>query len=358
MNIKILHFSVFLGQAKRHGGVKRSEQLAEMLSVFDTISINPYVALKQATFIIFRNPLILIESLVFGLYLLLFHGLGLLGFIKFVLRAPCLIKETRACDFDLLFLEVSLGVSIPFMRYLNWKKIKYIAAPHNVEFLVPFQNRSGFRDKKYLFSSEVYGYQNALEVLTICEYDLSILRNLEVKVFSYPYYPTKKDLLRFDSIRRNRESNKQTDSFLLLGTVSNTPTYEGFKKLLDELLLYGKEMQFKVVGFGTECFKKYESNNVQVLGSLPDDELDILLVTAKGVLINQPQTTGFLTRIIDLNICSIPMYLTSEYYQAKHMEKYGVFSVARLEYIVLSNTKRDIALFERPNLSGFLGVHK
>ena len=45
----------------------------------------------------------------------------------------------------------------------------------------------------------------------------------------------------------------------------------------------------------------------------------------KCLIINQAQTSGFLTKIVEFNLARIPILITSNYYQAKSLEEYGVF---------------------------------
>ena len=46
---------------------------------------------------------------------------------------------------------------------------------------------------------------------------------------------------------------------------------------------------------------------------------------AKCLIINQVQTSGFLIKLVEFNLAGIPILITSDYFQAKNLEKYGIF---------------------------------
>ena len=72
----------------------------------------------------------------------------------------------------------------------------------------------------------------------------------------------------------------------------------------------------------------------------------------KCLIINQSQTSGFLTKIVDFNLARIPILVTSNYYQAKNLENYGIFfkEVKLINNILLNRLlKENYKLFKPLN---------
>lgn len=353
--MKYLHFSIFLNHTKRHGGVKRSDQITSYLAAASGMSENPYLPLREAIFFCLRNPVAFAKSVIFALHLFFAHGLSIIGLIKISLQATKLIKLVDGSTFDILVLETAPGLSLHFMRYLAGRNIPYIAMPHNVEFLVPHQHDRTFSNSSALFAAETYGYQRALKVVAICDFDRSVLRCIGASASTLPYYPTVDEENIFLDIRNKRSQKNAAPTFLLLGTVENGPTYEGVKVFLDWHLQSNSTLQVIVAGHGTEKFSKYANGNITILGSVSNDCLEALLLDVSAILINQPQTSGFLTKIVEMNLCGIPQIILSDYQQSAGLEEFGVFRGME------SIGDKTLAVpfhrfFEKPSVDEFLGI--
>jgi len=337
--MKYLHLSVFDGHASRHGGTRRSEQLREVFEGLDDAegrTVNPYLAIKPALRFAVRHPLTLLGTLAFSARLYATRGLSFLGSLQYAVCSVNLIKTLERHDFDLVFHETAPGISIPFMRYLASRGIPYVAMPHNIEYLVPGQVMRAFRGNHRIYQTETEGYRQALHVLGICEFDTAILRCGGANASTLEYRPTQADRQRFARIRAAREGRTSFGGMLLLGTVANTPTFNGVKALLDTLHTTHPELRVTVAGYGTEAFRSYQSKTVNVLGSVTEEQIEALLIGATVLLINQPQTTGFLTKIIEMNLSGVPQAIISDYFQANGLNRYGVIkttveSLHRLE---------------------------
>lgn len=323
--MKYLHLSIFGGHAKRHGGTRRSEQIQEMLNGADGVSVNPYLRLKPSLLVALCHPLTFLRALCFSAYLFATRGLSLWGFLQYAACSVNLMKVLERHEFDIVLHETAPGISIPFMRYLAWRGFDYIAIPHNIEYLVPGQVMKAFRANHRVYQTEVEGYRSARQVLAICEFDAAILRCSGADARTLEYRPTRRDRARFESIRESRAARSCFDGFLLLGTVENTPTFNGVKVLLDTLRATHPELRLTVAGYGTEAFRDYQSDSVTILGSVSESQVESLLRGTTALLINQPQTTGFLTKIVEMNLCGVPQILISDYFQAKDMNRFGIF---------------------------------
>jgi len=325
--MKYLHLSVFDGHPKRHGGTRRSEQLRELLEGLDGVegvTVNPYLAVKPALCVALRHPVILLRALAFSARLYATRGLSFLGFLQYAVCSVNLVKTMKCHDFDLLLHETAPGISIPFMRYLSTCGIDYVAIPHNIEYLVPDQVLKAFSANHRVYQTEIEGYRAARQVLAICDFDTAILRCSGADAYSLAYRPTRTDRDRFMRIHAARAARVNFDGFLLLGTVENAPTFNGVKALLDSLLATQPELRLTVAGYGTENFASYQSDKISVLGSVTESEVEALLCQTVALLINQPQTTGFLTKVVEMNLCGVPQLIISDYFQASGLERYGV----------------------------------
>jgi hypothetical protein len=348
-----LHFSIFLGHSKRHGGVKRSDQIASYLKPLAGLSLNPYLPLRDAFAFCLRHPLMFMRSGLFALGLFLFHGLSLIGLIKVSLQAAKLIQVIHSQHFDMLVMETAPGLSLHFMRYLAKRQIPYVALPHNVEYLVPHQHDKTFSNNGALFAAESFGYRHALKVFAICDFDRAVACCNGATASTLPYFPTDEEHGMFLDIRKNRRADSGRAAYLLLGTVENGPTYEGVKRFLDQHIESKSTMRVIVAGHGTEKFANYASSTVSVLGSVSNETLQELLATVSAILINQPQTSGFLTKIIEMNLCGVPQIILSDYQQSNGLEKFGVFQ--GMENAEDGGLRID-CFFDKPATAEFLAV--
>lgn len=328
MNSKYLHFSVFFDSVHRHGGTKRSQQLVEVLSEVGVESYNPVKPLKDSIKFSLKHPFLFLQSFLFAIYLLLFEGANLKGTIQFAVSASYPLYLLNKYEPETVLHETAPGFTLMFMQFLKWKKIQYIAIPHNIEFMVPSQKPSGFRNLAAAFASEVDGYKTASEVRVICDYDKSVLACLGINSTVFSYYPIKKDLETFSKVLKFRSQQVFENTYLALGTVGNKPTYDGVKALLDFKKQHINDFNLIVAGYGTEKFSDHQSDTVSILGGVDSETLDDLLKTSKALLINQPQTTGFLTKIVEFNLCGITMMVLSDYVQAINLQDHGIYCVS------------------------------
>lgn len=312
----------------RHGGTRRSEQLKELLGDVNSVTLNPYLRTKPSLIIALRHPLTFAYSLIFSLYLLFTSGLSFLGLLQYAICSVNLLKVIKRHEFDIVLYETAPGISIPFMRYLSLHNINYIAIPHNIEYLVPGQVMKIFRTNYHVYKTEIQGYRAASKVLTIGDFDTSILRCSGVNAYTLEYRPIRSDRARFELIRQRRAANTKFEGFLLLGTVENTPTLNGVRTLLDTLRSHRPDLCLTVAGYGTEKLKSYESASISVLGSVTESQVESLLCHTRAMLINQPQTTGFLTKIVEMNMCGVPQIVISDYFQVTGLERFGINKVS------------------------------
>ena len=109
------------------------------------------------------------------------------------------------------------------------------------------------------------------------------------------------------------EAKKQENFFLIIGTVGNPPTLSGMTRLLLDLQKINVDCnhQFKVAGYGTEIFREQFGSvrGMEILGSLEQSSLDLLMENCKAMIINQDYCPGALTKVPEILISGIPVIM-------------------------------------------------
>ncbi len=179
-----------------------------------------------------------------------------------------------------------------------------IGMPHNIESLVAKHSVEALRE-------EVINLQRCDCLFAISKEETWLLRLLGMKTYYLPYYPPKEAEGQLLSIRKRREDRKTNarKRFLLLGSVTNSPTRKGVQLLLDYAA--GKSLLFDlcVAGYKTESLNIPKQPNISLLGTVTNDELDRLLEETDAALIYQPPTTGALTRIPEMLVAGVPVFV-------------------------------------------------
>lgn len=350
MKVKSIHFSVFFGHEIRHGGTKRSEQLVENFKELGIESFNPFLKTKQSVFFSIRKPLILFETIFFSIYLWFFIGVSLLGALNFIFKAVYPISLLKKYNPNIVFLETAPGFTLMFMHFLKFKNQNFVALPHNLEFMVPSQTFVGFRSLSHAFSCEIEGYRFARHVKVISDFDRTVLLCFNICSSVFPYFPSNRDQLIFNNIRMKREEVVSKSNYVVVGSVGNIPTFTGIQKLLNYKIKHKSLFKLLVAGYGTEKFKEYNSETINILGSLDEKDFIDLMINCKALLINQPQSSGFLTKIVEFNLCAIPVIILSDYMQAKFLEKYGVYEIP-IDKIEEFKIENNILFFSKPNVN-------
>ena len=353
---KYLVISTFIDNKIRHGGVKRADQVKELFQDFDCKFCNPYKSLKESFKNSFKYPGCLLKGFLFSLYALP-KGLSLRGLILFTFKSTEIIQILRKNKDREVVLEGGGNLPIILMNYLNFNKIEFNTFLGNIEYLVPEKKlHNYFQSNIHKYKLEINGYMKAKSIFTISYFDSAILGCHGISSETINYYPPKKDYENLKKIKLFRHENTDNDNLnhiLLLGTVANPPTRQG---MLDSILSFKHQKlgtKLKVAGFGTDIFKEFNSNNIQILGSVTEEELKDLMKKAKCLIVNQAQTTGFLIKIVDFNVAGIPIFVTSEYYQAYSLEKFGIFKVSNEEFIEMLNSsllENKFETFKKPSL--------
>lgn len=190
------------------------------------------------------------------------------------------------------------------------RKIPFIALPHNLEsLLIDNHSFTSNVNSPNWFTEELKYLRYPNKVFTISLEERWLLSIYGIEVDYLPYYPTIAVNAYLLNIRAEREKNKKsgtTKKILLLGTFYNKPTMQGYVDLLSQSEKF-KDIIFNVAGFGSEILKSYNSSNIKIWGSVDTTLLRELLIENDIVILNQPPTSGSLTKIPELLIAGIPI---------------------------------------------------
>ena len=189
---------------------------------------------------------------------------------------------------------------------------KLIAFPHNLESLVPGQNSAlSNRSSPLWLDEELEQLRLCDHVFTISEEEQWFLSLNKIKSTYYPYFPTKILTEKLLSIRKLREDNVTNNFYLMFGSFFYEPIGRGLLGILK--VLNETHINIKITGFGSDAIFNgidYVLNkNIETLGETTPSELNELLASCKGVIINQALSSGALTKLKELQIAGVPVIL-------------------------------------------------
>ena len=330
-NKKFLLISPFYKSRNKNGGYKRFKQLIEKFSEYDFLFINPYFNLNESFIFLKKNFIYLFISFFFATRLYIFKGLSLKGYFLIILKSIVFIKVVNRNSKRKILIDSAGNLSIILCQYLIQRKINFIILTANIEYLVRDpKDKNYFRSNFYKYRNEIEVYKYSEKVITISEYDSSILACHNINSKCFPYFPEKKNLKKLVEISKYRKKNLKkiinNGYILILGSIINYPTKLGIINLINLFnQVTNLTCSIKLAGYGTEELIEIEKNKIDILGSVSENVLEELMKNCKCLIINQSQTSGFLTKIVDFNLARIPILVTSNYYQAKNLENYGIF---------------------------------
>lgn len=339
----------------KHGGVQRSNQIREALSK----ELKGYLCLD-----VFDNVRSdVLRSLIYlpvVLYRLRNSGLDFTGIIIGCVLFKRINKYLSDKINSIFILEGAEDAQLIVALLVKAFHKKYITFPHNIDGMTPGFDTYRFTSKADRFALEISIYMSATWNFTISDFDAAIIRSLSAKASIYPFYPAE-DKLQFVkkiSIARHDGDNNE---IIILGTVLNPPTRMAFERLLlqiqkEKLVKY----TFNVVGLGTEIFSEFNSSNLKIYGSVSNEILNRLLINSRCALIPVIQTTGFLTKLVELNLENIPVILIGEYYQARGLEEYGIYQTETIADVsdIIETLEYPRKKFKEPSfLTSVLATH-
>jgi len=340
----ILHSS-FATVSFGHGGEKRSAQIRQILSAgnFDLTYVTDIKSQK-----INRSYGRKLLSVWFALEI----KVSMFKFKRFIEIARDFYTYSQFFNFHpggLLIWEPDSkqDYHVPLIaKKCGWR---VIALPQNLESLVPGQfSTISNRPSPRWFDEEILALSQCDLVVAISREEQWLLRLYGVHTDYLPYYPSSQVLESFQKVDRIREQNENLDEvrrYVLLGTFGNFPTRLGMVDLINEisrnLSALEQIIEIHVVGYGTENLKEFVDLNelIKVHGGVSQSELELLLISAHGVIAHQPSTTGSLTKIPEMLLAGLPVLLNVNAARSWHNCS-GVFVYDSFEELFELMTKR------------------
>jgi len=200
---------------------------------------------------------------------------------------------------------------LPFAN--EHKDLAIVAMPHNIESLVAGQ-ASDFTGKMApdWFSEELHSLKKCAHVVAISPEDQLLFQLFGIEASLLPYYPPVAVQQFLSDIRLHRAELLHSNKILLLGTAGNIPTFEG---MLKSILLFQSSnqanLELHVAGYLTEMLAGHfeKANHVILHGTVSKEKLGELLSTCKAIWINQPPSTGALTRLSEMMLAGVPVII-------------------------------------------------
>ncbi len=235
------------------------------------------------------------------------------------------------------------------MEHLVKQKIPVIAICHNIESLSRGQVNEG--KLMQLLDKEIGILRTADMVITISKEEDWLLNNLGLSSHFFPYFPVDPIQTRMDGIRERRITSEQS-GYLMMGTAHNIQTRYGMERLIQfwqENRLEKTFGELWITGFGTETLlpPREPKHGIEILGSLPDLDLDRVLTKTKACICYQESGAGALTRIPELLLAGIPV-VANNYAARTHSGTPGVIEFNRLEDLGQTLRTNDISSLQIP----------
>ena len=162
------------------------------------------------------------------------------------------------------------------------------------------------------FANELQSLAQCNERLFLSKIEAGLMSGLGLSYHYYPYLPVGGLRKRQEEIRRRRlSSSKEPGLFLLVGSASYAPIRQSCEWFIQQTKNHGLPpgVRVVVVGSGTnKLLPPGESvSGVELKGWTEQEELDLLLVRAQGVLVPQQFGFGAPTRLAELSCAGIPV---------------------------------------------------
>lgn len=245
------------------------------------------------------------------------------------LRSFCRSEE------PLFVYEGSAAYHYPVVEEAFRRHKKVVAVMHNIESLVPGSRSEITQHYAPVdFLDEIHLLRRCDIVFMISKEETWLMRLYGVNAYYLPYYPAQECREWLLQIRTAREQQKQSEtaSYLVIGSAINSPTAIGMQQLVDYVAVSMPEITLRVGGYGTDKRIRIPEgcNNVVLLGELSQEQLTREMTTCTAILINQPPTTGALTRIVEAEIAGIPVVANTDSMR-DYFNLRGIYEYRQLE---------------------------
>ena len=291
MRIGVLSF--YSPNINGHGGEKRSYQIRKL-----------FVDANFCELFHFKEPNNIWQRIIFciptiasmKLLILQRRSSSFKSFIRDTRRINCFIyiNKNEIKKLDLVIWESNISDNF-FISYLlkNYFKVRVFAFPHNLESLVYYKTEKNSLYKFEPLKLELWSLNFCDRIFVISREENWLLRLFSIDSIYLPFYIEG---------GFKKKPTKYIKEILLIGSVNNPPTGVGMREVIEyfgDNITRFKGLNLHVAGFGTEIFKKYETDRIHVHGSILN--LEELLIKIDVILINQMCSSGALTKIVEFS---------------------------------------------------------
>jgi hypothetical protein len=310
-----IHFSTMFETRPGHGGNHRAWHLLELVERAG-FAVR---TLDQA-----RSRTTAAAAIALRLYGAINRRLDVRGSPRVRLRFDSLYQSTRDQlngSRGLVLWEATQAGAVAYAAVD--RGVPLIAVPQNLESLSPAIAPPNPND----FRRELDCLRIADAVFCISREEQWLLRLWNIAAEYLPYYPPTTLLSSLLYVREQRATSLK-DAFLIVGSCSNPPTYDGMRQQLAWLtsIRQIEGMTICVVGLETERLRKVlRPPSVDVRGYVDKGTLDKMLISARAVLIHQRAGVGVLTRIPEMLLAGVPVIASGVAARSAH-EFEGVYT--------------------------------
>ena len=248
----------------------------------------------------------------------------------YALRIPIVLDKYKDQDIDFIWENTN---DKDMLYLLKATGHRVFGMPHNIESLA--------RSKSFeAFEEEVVNLRYCDAVFAISKEETWLLRLWGINAHYLPYYPPKQVESFLLAIRQKRELRNPNlrKKFSLLGSAINIPTRSGMQTMVDHASNQKLSFDLMVAGYGTESLKRVTHPHISFLGTLSNEELEKMLVETDGIIVYQPPTTGALTKIPEMLIAGIPVFVNFDAARDYHRTE-GVYVYSDFDALLNSFCK-------------------
>lgn len=270
----------------------------------------------------------------------------------FALRLPAVYDKYLSQDVVFFWENTSDRDSLYLMKATGHR---VIAAPHNVESLVT-------KGSLKVLQNEVDCLKACDVVFAISTEETWLLRLLGVNAHYLPYYPPIEVVNFYFSIRQKREKRilSERRSFLLIGSVGNPPTKEGMQSMIDYFGKSSLPFDLRVAGYETETLINPHNPSIRFYGTVSKSELEQILCEIDAVLIYQPPTTGALTRVPEMRIAGVPVFVNFDasrnYFNIEDVRLYDTFDDLLDKLRSFRDYQANRFVLDEQNVNNFINI--
>jgi hypothetical protein len=288
----VAHYSRFGQEAQRHGGVRRSEQLREILEQggMDVVSLALATPRCQGT-------VARLKGVTRGFALASLGELGRarrLAGLYHLAMSEATLRQVSDPAVPIVWEggpgEASYGAGVA--RRLQHR---VIAVPQNFDSLNPGMRSSwSGRHSPVWFDEELGQLRLADAAFVLSDHDRWLLALHGVHAHVLPYHPPIEVEAHLLGVRRRRTAEAGLRALLELPNL--------------DLLLARQGLTIVIAGYGTEHLRAASrSARVTVEGSVSDARRDELLLAARALLVHGAPATAVLTRIPEALVAGVPV---------------------------------------------------